>query len=66
MKPKVTENVRVLIEDLIKAIDRAAWRDSNDKPNLFGPTHHMKTAVENLEAVIYPVICPTCNQRVKE
>lgn len=41
------QTIEDLGTDLMWAIENACWLDSRGKNNLYGPTTHMKNAVEN-------------------
>ena len=53
MKTRVTKKellkkikvMQLLGDDLVAAIENACWRGFDDRPNLHGPTYHMRTAV---------------------
>lgn len=46
------EDLKRLGDDLVSAIENAAWKDHCGKtPNLTGPTHHMFQAVQNWQEV---------------
>jgi hypothetical protein len=61
----VDKELRAFIEDLIVAVQNAAWLDHKGRPNLYGPTSHMRFSIENLRAVLNPR-CPECNQHIKD
>lgn len=57
------EKLKALVEDLILAITDACWVNEKGKAKLCEPTPHMKRAIINAEAEIYPR-CSTCKQRL--
>ncbi len=59
----MSKELQKLIEDLILAVTDACWTNDKGKPKLCEPTPHMKRAIMNVEAEIYPR-CPTCMRRL--
>jgi hypothetical protein len=60
--PLNTEELLKLGNDLVKSIKNAGWLNKN-RPNLTGPTDHMKAAIENFEEYTKPT-CLTCGQQL--
>lgn len=57
------EKLIELAEDLVSAIENAAWITSDGEVNLTAPTPHMKNAIENFKEYVYPK-CSTCGQEL--